>query len=181
MPNFPSLRSTLNLRRHCNYGPWSFWYGFQIVEQYSDVGHTLERYAALFTSSPFRHQTDSVLLIRQKKYIYVCFRIPDPTSIFAPTLNILLWIVSKLLSNLLKNGEQCIEKCNFFIKYFDEIKCYADRPYLVFSELKPETHIYFVLVLQFRSFGGDLQATRTRDPYANLWNLKVFNIAEEYI
>ena len=25
-----------------------------------------------------------------------------------------------------------IEKCNFYIKYFDKIKCYADRPYLVF-------------------------------------------------
>ena len=40
-------------------------------------------------------------------------------------------------------GKKCIEKCNFYIKYLDKIKCYADRPYLVFSELKPETHIYF--------------------------------------
>ena len=37
-----------------------------------------------------------------------------------------------------------MEKCNFYIKYFDKIKCYADRPYLVFSELKPETHIYLL-------------------------------------
>ena len=48
-----------------------------------------------------------------------------------------------MLSNLLENGEKCIEKCNFHVKYFDKIKCYADRPYLVFLELKPETHIYF--------------------------------------
>ena len=47
--------------------------------------------------------------------------------------------------NVVKFAEKCIEKCNFYIKYFDKIKCYADRPYLVFSELKPETHIYFFL------------------------------------
>ena len=45
--------------------------------------------------------------------------------------------------NVVKFGKKCIEKCNFYIKYFDKIKCYADRPYLVLSELKPETHIYF--------------------------------------
>ena len=45
-----------------------------------------------------------------------------------------------MLSNLL---EKFIDKCNFYIKYFDKTKCSADRPYLVFSELKPETHIYF--------------------------------------
>ena len=43
---------------------------------------------------------------------------------------------------MLKNGGKYSEKCNFDIKYFDKIKCYADRPYLAFSELKPETHIY---------------------------------------
>ena len=48
---------------------------------------------------------------------------------------------------MLKNGRKYIEKCNSYIKYFDKIKCYADRPYLVFSELKPETHIYFLLAL----------------------------------
>ena len=34
-------------------------------------------------------------------------------------------------------------KCNVYIKYFDKIKCYANQPYLVFPELKPETHTYF--------------------------------------
>ena len=54
--------------------------------------------------------------------------------------------MSKLLSNLLKSGEKFIEKCNFYIKYFDRIKCYSDQPYLVFfSELKPETNVYFFL------------------------------------
>ena len=38
-------------------------------------------------------------------------------------------------------------QCNFYIKYFDKIKCYADRPYLVFSELKPETRIYYFFAL----------------------------------
>ena len=48
-----------------------------------------------------------------------------------------------MLTNLLKTVEKIIEKCNFYTKYFGKIKCYADRPYLVlFSELKPETHIY---------------------------------------
>ena len=47
-----------------------------------------------------------------------------------------------MLSNLRENGGKCIEKCDFYIKYFDKIKCYADRPYLFFSELKPESHIY---------------------------------------
>ena len=45
------------------------------------------------------------------------------------------------MSNMLENGGKCSEKCDFYIKYFDKIKYYADRPYLAFSELKPETHI----------------------------------------
>ena len=49
--------------------------------------------------------------------------------------------MSKLLSNLLKSGEKFIEKCNFYIKYFDKIKCYSDQPYLVF--FRAETNIYF--------------------------------------
>ena len=53
------------------------------------------------------------------------------------------------MSNLLENGEKYIEKCNFCIKYFDKIKCYADRAYLIFLKLKPETHIYFFLALLF--------------------------------
>ena len=31
------------------------------------------------------------------------------------------------------------------IKYFDKINDYADRPYLVFSELQPETHIHLYI------------------------------------
>ena len=34
-------------------------------------------------------------------------------------------------------GGGSFEKFNFYIKYFDKIKCYADRPYLVF--LRTET------------------------------------------
>ena len=72
-------------------------------------------------------------------WVFMCFQVSRPYLGFATTLNILLWIVSKM-SNLLENGEKCIEKCNFYIKYFDKIKCYADRLYLVF--FRPETHIY---------------------------------------
>ena len=43
---------------------------------------------------------------------------------------------------MVKFAGKGIEKCNFYIKYFDKIKCYADRSYLFFPELKPETHIY---------------------------------------
>ena len=30
---------------------------------------------------------------------------------------------------MLANAGKCSEKCCFYIKYFDKIKCYADRPY----------------------------------------------------
>ena len=43
---------------------------------------------------------------------------------------------------MLKNQVKYSEKCNIYIKYFCKIKCYADRPYLVFSELK-HTYISF--------------------------------------
>ena len=43
---------------------------------------------------------------------------------------------------MLENGGKCSEKRVFYIKYFDKIKYNADRPYLVFSELEPKTHIY---------------------------------------
>ena len=54
-----------------------------------------------------------------------------------------------MLSNLLENGAKGIEKCYFYIKYFNKIKCHADRLYLVFSELKPETHIYIIGFLRY--------------------------------
>ena len=94
----------------------------------------------------FEPQHFSISTIRPPK-IYECFRFPDHTKVYAPTLNILLWIMSQMLSNLLKNGGRCTEKCNFYMKYFDKMKCYADRPYRFFSELKPETHISLFLAL----------------------------------
>ena len=47
-----------------------------------------------------------------------------------------------MLSNLLKNVLK-----NAISLYFDKIKikCNADQPYLVFSELKPEMYLYFFL------------------------------------
>ena len=56
-----------------------------------------------------------------------------------------------MFSNLWESGGKCIEKCNFYIKYFNKIKCYANQPYLVFSELKPETHIFFCWPNLFRA------------------------------
>ena len=65
-----------------------------------------------------------------------------------------------MLSNLLKNGGKCTEKkkSNFYIKYLDKIKCFANRPYLVFSELKPETHSFFFFVLSFFFFFFSLES-----------------------
>ena len=54
-----------------------------------------------------------------------------------------------LFFSLLHNSD-----LNNWIKYFDKIKCYSYRPYLVFFSLKPETHIYF--------FFGLMQITRKR-------------------
>ena len=87
-------------------------------------------------------------LFRQKKNICV-FQVSRPYLGFCPALNILLWIVSKMLSNLLEKGEKYIKKCNFFIKYFDKIKCYADRPYWVFFRAEIwNTHIVFFGLMQ---------------------------------
>ena len=61
-----------------------------------------------------------------------------------------------MLSNWLENGEKYIEKCNFYIKYLDKIECYADRPYLVFSELIPETYIYIFLALEWCYYGNKI-------------------------
>ena len=53
-----------------------------------------------------------------------------------------------MLSNLLKNGGKCIEKCNFYIKYFDQMKCSADWPY-------QNTHIIFFFGLIIIETGRD--------------------------
>ena len=42
----------------------------------------------------------------------------------------------------------CHVAAHINIKYFCKIKSYADRPYLFFSELKLETHIYFLFCLK---------------------------------
>ena len=75
---------------------------------------------------------DAIILAQAALYLGFC---SDPKH----------FIVSKILLNLLKNGRTCNVKWNFDIKYFDKIKCYADRPYLVFSELKPETHTHIYI------------------------------------
>ena len=66
--------------------------------------------------------------------MYVCFRIPRPYIHvgFCPDPKYFIVNYEQNVVKLLKNGGKCIEKCNFYMKYFDKIKCYADRPYLVF-------------------------------------------------
>ena len=48
----------------------------------------------------------------------MCSRFPDPTKVFAPALNILLWIATKLFWI---RGNFC-ENNNFCLKYFNKIK-----------------------------------------------------------
>ena len=87
-------------------------------------------------------QYTEIQIVKAKKKICV-FQVSRPYLCFCPTLNILLWIVSKM-SNLFENGGKCIEKCNFYMKYFDKIKCYADRPCLVFFRAETwNTYIFF--------------------------------------
>ena len=98
--------------------------------------HVHVRYCTALSSE--KANTSKLLTyIRPKKYICV-FQVSRPYLALAKCCQICWKMVKK-----------CIEKCNFYmymyIKYFDKIKCYADRPYLVFLELKPETHIYFWL------------------------------------
>ena len=71
----------------------------------------------------------------------MCFRFPDPTYCRF-LLKTPKHFTVKCEQNIVKYAEKCSEKCNFYIKYFDKIKCFAGRPYLAFSDLKPETHIY---------------------------------------
>ena len=82
----------------------------------------------------------------QKKNVCV-FQVSRPYLVFCPDPKHFIVNCEQNVVKLRKKGEKCIEKSNFYIKYFDKIKCYADRPYLVFSELKPETHIYIFLAL----------------------------------
>ena len=76
------------------------------------------------------------ILIMPKK-IYVCFRFPDPTKVFAPTLNS-LWIVGKILSNWPEN----VLKNAISNKIFRQIKmCRPSIPSFFKAETW-NTHIY---------------------------------------
>ena len=80
-----------------------------------------------------------VKTVRPKKNLCV-FQVFRPYLGFCPDPK---HFIVNCEQNVVKFAEKSIEKCNFCIKYFVKIKCYADRPYLVFSELKPEIHIFF--------------------------------------
>ena len=80
--------------------------------------------------------------LRPKKKNICVFQVSRPYLGFCPDPK---HSIVNCEQNVVKFAEKCIEKCNFYIKYFDKIKCNVDRPYLVFSELKPETHIHFFL------------------------------------
>ena len=83
------------------------------------------------------------------------FQVSRPYLVFCPDPKIFIVNCEQNVVKLRKNGGKCIEKCNFYTKYFDKIKCYADRPYLVFSDLK-HTYIFiwpydYPNIISFRS------------------------------
>ena len=81
--------------------------------------------------------------LNKAKKIYICvFQVSRPYLGFCPDPKHFIVNCEQNVVKFAGKLGKCIEKCNFFLKYF-EIKCFADRPYLVFSELKPGTHIYF--------------------------------------
>ena len=90
-------------------------------------------------------QSNKTCFYNKAKKIKCLFQVSRPYLAFCPNPKYFfkLWakhqICWKMVQNVVKNA--------FSIKYFDKIKYYADRPYLVFSELKPETHIYFFFCL----------------------------------
>ena len=90
--------------------------------------------------------------MRPKKNICV-FQVSRPYLGFCPNPK---HFIVNCKQNVLKfagKWGKCIEKCNFYIKYFDKIKCYADRSYLVFFRAENwNTHIYiFFFCLKYGS------------------------------
>ena len=85
-------------------------------------------------------------LVRPKKYI-CAFQVSRPNLDFCPDPKHFIVNCKQNVVKFAGKWGKMNWKMQFYIKYFDKIKCYADRPYLVFSELKPETHIYFVFGL----------------------------------
>ena len=81
-------------------------------------------------------------IFRPKENIFV-FQVSRPYLVFCPDPKHFIVNCEQNVAKFAENGKKCIEKCNFYIKYLYKIKCYADRPYLCFSKLKPETHIHF--------------------------------------
>ena len=85
----------------------------------------------------------------QKKNICV-FQVSRPYLVFCPDpKHFIVKCEQNVVKFAEKMGEKCIDKCNFYIKYFDKIKCYADRLYLVFSELKLK-HTYIFCFWPYR-------------------------------
>ena len=80
-------------------------------------------------------------MLRPQKHVCV-FQVSRPYLGFCPDPKHFIVNCEQNVDKSAGKWGNCIEKSNFYIKYFDKIKCYADRLYLVFSELKPETHIY---------------------------------------
>ena len=78
--------------------------------------------------------------VRPREYICV-FQVSRPYIGFCPDPK---HFIVNCEQNVVKYVEKCSEKCMFYIKYCDKINN-ANQPYLAFSELKPETHMYFFL------------------------------------
>ena len=84
----------------------------------------------------------------QKNIYRVCvFQVSQPYLGFYPDPNHYIVNCEQNVKFPNKWGKMYWKMQFLCIKYFDKIKCYADRPYLVSSELKPETHIFFFFFL----------------------------------
>ena len=59
--------------------------------------------------------------------VCVCFRFPDPTLVFADPKHFIVNCEENVIKFAGKWGKM-FETCKFYVKYFDKIKCNADRP-----------------------------------------------------
>ena len=86
-----------------------------------------------------------------RPYLDVC---PDPKTFYCE-----LWAKCCQICGK-KNAGKCIEKCSFYIKYFDKIKYYADRPYLVFFQSWNLKHTY-IFIWPYEHYNWPCQSSRT--------------------
>ena len=82
-----------------------------------------------------KHDVFTVLILfsLMPKKNYMCvFQVSRPYLGDCPDPKHFIGNCEQNVAKFAENERKCIEKCNFYIKYLDKMKCYADRPYLFF-------------------------------------------------